>query len=48
MSAHNNNDGLLYLDSQTSIVLPNFDTSSVANSDIDAITLSLYVLEKKT
>ncbi len=47
MSAENsNNNNVLYLNSDTSIVLPYFDTSSVANSNIDAIILSLYVLDK--
>lgn len=40
------NSDILYLDSDTSIVLPYFDTSSIVNSNIQAITLSLYVLNK--
>ena len=38
--------GVLFLDPNTSLVLPYFDTSSIANSNIDSITLSLYVLDK--
>lgn len=39
-------DPNLILDSETSIVLPYFDTSSIVNSNIESITLSLFVLEK--
>ncbi len=37
---------LLYLDSENSLVLPYFDTTSIANSNIENIVLSLYVIEK--
>ena len=41
-----NNDDILYLDSEASIVLPYFDTSSIGKSDIDSIILNLFVLKK--
>lgn len=43
---HNEIQSTLILDADTSIVLPYFDTSSIINSNIDSIILSLYVLDK--
>ncbi len=38
--------GWLILDRDRSIVLPNFDTSSIVGSNIEEIVLSLYLLER--
>jgi len=40
------NDEILILDSDTSIVLPYFDTSPILNDSINLIFLSLFVIEK--
>lgn len=37
---------MLILDRDTSIILPSFDTSAILGSNIKSITLSLYVLDK--
>lgn len=41
-----NSISTLVLDEDNSIVLPYFDTSSIVNSNIESITLSLHVLDK--
>lgn len=40
------NDEILVLDSETSIILPFFDTSPILEDSINSIVLSLFVLEK--
>lgn len=40
-----NKSSVLFLDNSTSLVLPYFDTSSIADSNISSIILSLYVID---
>src|SRR3989344_6500058 len=47
LKANTENQGFLVLNKENSIVLPNFDTSSISEADVTQIILSLYGLDKK-